>query len=566
MGSRSGKLLSAMNQRIIEEVKDLALNFSNTGQAFVAWYLLNYRDVPEGELETLVSDGSGDVGIDAVYFDERNLEIQIIQGKFSETENAPSLTVEEISKTLDTSERLRTGKPTAGNKKVKSLLKAAREKLSSQDSGWTVRSVLLTNKDFAADVFERCENDPNILLVGGQELEKELFNDEIESPRIEDELKYIPGQAYLSEQPTGRVYVCTVSGLEIANLYTKHGRDLFWRNIRFGLASKPVNKGISETIQNSEQKQYFWLFNNGITIVCDQLEADEAHSSIRMKNISIINGAQTTSTLAGQKHHLKGVGVQLMVRIIELKKAPSQLIQDIVKFNNKQTATISQDFISNNPDQIKLAAKLKLYKYFYDYKRGLWEGKPSTIRKKFTRMKVTDLAYGVLAFHDHPGEARNDRKNYFVMEPPGYYNLIFNDKRTVEEYIFLYELLTRTKKLIATKRAEDPNYGYGYLTSFLMAVMGSIYRAYIEKNITFKNIVKQDEPVRNEFFNQLLIAGLETTKLLIREERRDQSFDIDNFTKGRRVNEIAGEADVMLSERDKQGLDDFYQKYKNKFV
>ena len=68
-------------------------NYSNDGQRFVAWYLRNIHNLDIVETKECITDGAGDKQIDAVYIDNQDSIIYIIQGKFysGETIDAESL-------------------------------------------------------------------------------------------------------------------------------------------------------------------------------------------------------------------------------------------------------------------------------------------------------------------------------------------------------------------------------------------------------------------------------------------------------------------------------------------
>ena len=65
-------------------------NFPNDGQRFVAWYLRNIYLLDQLQAKDAVTDGANDKQIDAVFIDEEEQKIHIIQGKFytGETVNA----------------------------------------------------------------------------------------------------------------------------------------------------------------------------------------------------------------------------------------------------------------------------------------------------------------------------------------------------------------------------------------------------------------------------------------------------------------------------------------------
>lgn len=57
-------------------------NFSNDGQRFVAWYLRNVHLRDQNEAKSDITDGADDKQIDAIFVDDDNNTIYIVQGKF----------------------------------------------------------------------------------------------------------------------------------------------------------------------------------------------------------------------------------------------------------------------------------------------------------------------------------------------------------------------------------------------------------------------------------------------------------------------------------------------------
>lgn len=98
-----------------------------------------------------------------------------------------------------------------------------------------------------------------------------------------------------------KAYYGSVSASEIASWWEKFGDRLFDNNIRKALGKTDVNNEIERTLQ--EHPDMFWFFNNGITIVADSIKKDHVGGksrdigSFELKNFTIINGAQTVSSI-----------------------------------------------------------------------------------------------------------------------------------------------------------------------------------------------------------------------------------------------------------------------------
>ena len=71
-------------------------NYANDGQRFVAWYLRNIHGLDTIETKDCITDGANDKQIDAVYIDNQNCTIYIIQGKFLSNEFVDAEPVREV--------------------------------------------------------------------------------------------------------------------------------------------------------------------------------------------------------------------------------------------------------------------------------------------------------------------------------------------------------------------------------------------------------------------------------------------------------------------------------------
>lgn len=87
--------------------------------------------------------------------------------------------------------------------------------------------------------------------------------------------------------------IVNASAMSIKSLYAEHGINLLSRNLRYHIAGKDIDRGISDTIKNCPDT--FWVKNNGLTIICDDFEIDGRE--VKLYNFSIINGGQTTYML-----------------------------------------------------------------------------------------------------------------------------------------------------------------------------------------------------------------------------------------------------------------------------
>ena len=87
-----------MREKIFEDIKQeyYQNNYSNDGQRFVAWYLRNIHNLNTIEAKDCITDGSNDKQIDAVYIDNQEQTVYIIQGKFNSCDEISAEPLREI--------------------------------------------------------------------------------------------------------------------------------------------------------------------------------------------------------------------------------------------------------------------------------------------------------------------------------------------------------------------------------------------------------------------------------------------------------------------------------------
>ncbi|GJL63118.1 MAG: hypothetical protein NPIRA04_17720 [Nitrospirales bacterium] len=174
---------------------------------------------------------------------------------------------------------------------------------------------------------------------------------------------------YYSDELTG--LVCSVPASEIARLVNqdKDGA-IFDLNIRRFLGSRGgVNKDIHDAAVQTDQSRLFWFLNNGITIVCDKFDAvtDPDNPHVKVKNMQIVNGCQTATTLAmAQTEGTLARDVRVIARIYATKD--SELVNKIVRTTNNQNRISSRDLRANDQVQIDLENGFLIHNFFYERK------------------------------------------------------------------------------------------------------------------------------------------------------------------------------------------------------
>ena len=153
-----------------------------------------------------------------------------------------------------------------------------------------------------------------------------------------------------------------IEAATIAGWWDKFGDRLFEKNLRSLLGDTDVNTEMRQTLQDSPTN--FWYFNNGITIIANKVTktivggSSSDFGTFHCENISVVNGAQTVSTIGRHIAKAKTSNASVQIRIISLEKAEGELGVSITKTNNRQNRIDNRDFVTLDPEQSRLRGEL----------------------------------------------------------------------------------------------------------------------------------------------------------------------------------------------------------------
>ena len=163
-------------------------------------------------------------------------------------------------------------------------------------------------------------------------------------------------------------YISIIPGKVLADIYIEYGSKVLEGNVRAFLGtsgSKSVNSGIKRTINNDPTK--YFTYNNGIacTAADVEIQGEENPRITKIVDLQIINGGQTTATLAEAvlkktNVELNGIFVPMKLTIIEDRESENeegvrfydQMVQSIARFANSQNKVTAADLFSNEPFHI----------------------------------------------------------------------------------------------------------------------------------------------------------------------------------------------------------------------
>ena len=302
-----------------------------------------------------------------------------------------------------------------------------------------------------------------ITPLGASELVDLLADQERRERQIDDSLPIVYDKnkpSYIRYSVRGMTgYICTVKGSEIARLVGgDRDKAIFDLNLRryYGAGKGRVNPSIAATSSNGNESHLFWFFNNGITIVCDRCQVvdDPDFPHLKLTNLQIVNGCQTSMTLAAtsQEGSLQN-DVEVLAKVFETSN--ERFVSKVVLTTNNQNAISSRDLKAN--DQVQedyQQAFSRLYGLRYERKPREFKG----LSREESRTVVSNerIAQAYLAIvKKKPTIARTQKYRIWEEE---WYRQIFPEA-AIEKHVLsylIYDYCLRAKKEALAKWQDDP--------------------------------------------------------------------------------------------------------------
>ncbi|WP_203340233.1 AIPR family protein [Planococcus beijingensis] len=175
----------------------------------------------------------------------------------------------------------------------------------------------------------------------------------------------LPSLEIKGNSETYKSYLSVISGEQLVEIYENYGQKLFEQNVRTFLQFKGnVNKGIKNTIEY--QPDMFFAYNNGITATASSVETDNKGNIVKIQNLQIVNGGQTTSAIYASKRNLKknvsDISVQMKLTVVKKEGDQSNFVSKISEYANTQNKVNKSDFFSNSPFHLEMK----------DYSKRVW--------------------------------------------------------------------------------------------------------------------------------------------------------------------------------------------------
>lgn len=373
-----------MIEKIENDIKETyyAKNYANDGQRFIAWYLRNIYNLDENQTKYCITDGADDKQIDAVYIDDVNSVIHIIQGKFYRTSLVDAEPLREVLSAwmqLKNISKMQENANSILKQKLYEISNAIDEEYdidfelliptgltdSAKNDLKIFQEQITTSEDFSAtlSIIDKDELIRRYDIALGQE-----------NPNIEYTLELTNGKFLNMKLANVNVVLAAIPLKECIKIPNIKDGALFKKNVRQSLGlSNQVNKGIKDTIYNDAN--IFFFYHNGITAICSKMNLKE--NNLQLKGLSVVNGCQSLNTILSCSEKVKEENeAYIMFRFYEVPERERG--DKISTSTNSQSAVKARDLRSNDKRVLEMK-KTYEQKYSNGYlitKRG--EVKPAS--------------------------------------------------------------------------------------------------------------------------------------------------------------------------------------------
>lgn len=352
-------------------------------RALAAFALIMTSGLEVSQASVHVTDGYHDMGIDAIYLDESQKKLFVIQSKWR-ADGCGSITQDEMSNFVQGVQRVLEEDLAGANTKI--AAKSIDIDTSLTQMGYQIHAIFIhTGNQKANDYVLR----PISQLMG-------KTNDEISTILLFDEFDFKDIYTFLANGQEqlginiddvilsnwGKVdapfvsYYGTISAATVGEWYRNFGNALFAKNIRFYKGNTDVNEGMKKVLLREPDR--FYYYNNGIKLLCKTIKRKAKDSTTNatglfaLEGVSLVNGAQTTGTigslfLENPEQVSKAI---VMIQIIDLSSVDAETATQITRLSNTQNRIENKDFAALDPEQERLRTELTFVHYSYLYKSG----------------------------------------------------------------------------------------------------------------------------------------------------------------------------------------------------
>lgn len=436
---------------------------------------------------TFFNSKQNDEGIDSVCIDEQNHQVALFNFKYRDKYNVDK---EQSKNELITTSKFLTALKQESILHLKGKLKTFAEQIicnNNSDEIWNTVLYYVSNENKTLGV-----HDPNIKQMGdeyGIEIETMGLNELVDitslHPKNIDatlilnreavmsftESSLASSKSYIVRLPLTELIRITCDNAGLRGEYNLENDDILYDtnvdirvlfdNVRGFILQSKYNKNIESTLETEPSK--FFFFNNGITIVADNISSTEINSGKKVKleisNFQVLNGGQTLRTIHNfNKKNKQNIveklsNAEVLVRLLNI--TDDTLKGRIGEYTNSQNSINERDLKSLRPEQVKLEEFLSSNRILYIRKKG----DVGQVDLEYDYSVSMELLGQILwAASGYPEMVSNKKREIFTVQ----YDKLFannnellstNTIELIKEYRCIYKEYKSVNKTVTVQKA-----------------------------------------------------------------------------------------------------------------
>ena len=514
--------------RIRKEVEYFKQNYRNDNSAFLIWFLKNIFCLSEQDSVDAVCDGQRDKGIDAIYYDENDENIIVFQSEFSPDDNkyTGDSKIREFAGVMNwfkDSNSVRSLESALINEELKNKLTS----LSVADrieQECKVSFVYVTNKLFDRNATDFLSTTEIEAYDNNKILQQYIYITEEEIKKSPITLS-IQNETFINYE--NKSIVLSISANELIKLEGIQDQTLFSRNVRLWQGNSRVNKDLVKTIKDHKEHDNFFLYHNGISIICTNYTFED--KKITLENYQVINGCQSLKSLY-QNRDVLDDKIQILTKVIKIQEGDNNLTNKITKNANNQNAIALKDLRSN--DRIQKGLK-KNFEEFYSDKVCYLIKRGEIAEKHQVSIPIDYAAQLITAFYFEESYKTHLKTNFFSND----YEKIFSRNMNCHK-IYLAHVVFSSINTLIEKVENEKVRAYGLARFSILTVIKKILENdELGKKILItpseylkREVIKQFKDSINKLFNLIVLDY----NAFIYEFSKDQKFfDYKNLFKNK---------------------------------
>ena len=267
---------------------------------------------------------------------------------------------------------------------------------------------------------------------------------------------------------------------------------LLRENVRYTLGNTVVNKSIRGAVAKKANHGDFILGHNGLIILCSSAENDVASNELKIKDYSVVNGAQSLTSFFTDKAKLTD-DLRVLVRVIQLQD--EALAREITQNSNNQNAIKPRDLRSNHAIMVHLQTEMNKEPaggFFFEIKRGEKAPAGKTV------IPNDEVGRALLSFDIQ--EPWSAHQIYKVFDDK-YAEIFGGPSVTARRVIFVHELLKMVSANLH-RITNRPMASYTLTRFFLLYVLSRILRGNPTSQVYVSDPSLLDDAARGQFLKK----------------------------------------------------------------